>query len=162
MDKTQHKTGKILPFRQDVDFFLKRGAKELDRNDPLAAIQHYRKAYDSDPADLDSCLALAELLSQMQRFEESNRLLLIDMSMNDPDPESYFGLACNYYGMQEFSYAHESLETYLHLEPDGFYAYDIGSRQPCARTSWACCCRIAIASCRVLQQVDVRLGLPVL
>ena len=124
MDKTQHKTGKILPFRQDVDFFLKRGAKELDRNDPLAAIQHYRKAYDSDPADLDSCLALAELLSQMQRFEESNRLLLIDMSMNDPDPESYFGLACNYYGMQEFSYAHESLETYLHLEPDGFYAYD--------------------------------------
>ena len=54
-----------MPFRQDVDFFLKRGAKELDRNDPLAAIQHYRKAYDSDPADLDSCLALAELLSQM-------------------------------------------------------------------------------------------------
>ena len=39
---------------------------------------------------------------------------------------------------------------------------DIGSRQPCVRTSWACCCRIAIASCRVLQQVDVRLGLPVL
>lgn len=102
MDKTQHKTGKILPFRQDVDFFLKRGAKELDRNDPLAAIQHYRKAYDSDPADLDSCLALAELLSQMQRFEESNRLLLIDMSMNDPDPESYFGLACNYYGSRNF------------------------------------------------------------
>lgn len=113
-----------MPFRQDVDFFLKRGAKELDRNDLLSAIQLYRKAYDSDPTDLDSCLALAELLSQMQRFEESNRLLLIDMSMNDPDPESYFGLACNYYGMQEFAYAHESLETYLQLEPDGYYAYD--------------------------------------
>ena len=48
-----------MPFRQDVDFFLKRGAKELDRNDLLSAIQLYRKAYDSDPTDLDSCLALA-------------------------------------------------------------------------------------------------------
>ena len=39
---------------------------------------------------------------------------------------------------------------------------DIGSRQPCVRTSWTCCCKMAIASCLVLQQVDVRLGLPVL
>ena len=39
---------------------------------------------------------------------------------------------------------------------------DIGSRQPCVRTSWACCCKMAMASCRVLQQVDVRRGLPVL
>lgn len=124
MEKTQHKSGKILPFRQDVDFFLKRGAKELDRNDLLSAIQHYRQAYNSDPADLDSCLALAELLSQMQRFEESNRLLLVDMSMNDPDPESYFGLACNYFGMHEFADAQESLEAYLTLDPEGFYAYD--------------------------------------
>lgn len=124
MEKTQHKKGKILPFRQDVDFFLKRGAKELDKNDLLSAIQHYRQAYHSDPTDLDSCLALAEVLSQMQRFEESNRLLLVDMSMNDPDPESYFGLACNYYGMHEYAYARESLETYLELDPEGFYAYD--------------------------------------
>lgn len=126
MDKTQpeNKKAKILPFRQDVDFFLKRGAKERDRNDLLAAVQRYRQAYHSDPADLDSCLALSEVLSQMQRYEESNRLLLVDMSMNDPDPESYFGLACNYYGMHEYAYAKESLETYLELDPEGFYAYD--------------------------------------
>ena len=56
MDKTQpeNKKAKILPFRQDVDFFLKRGAKERDRNDLLAAVQRYRQAYHSDPADLDS------------------------------------------------------------------------------------------------------------
>ena len=38
----------------------------------------------------------------------------------------------------------------------------IWSRQTCVRTSWACCCKMATASCLVLQQVDVRLGLPVL
>ena len=116
--------GKILPFRQDIDFFLKQGEKQLDNNDLLTAIQRYRQAYDSDPTDLDSCLSLADVLSRMQRYEESNRLLLVDMSMNDPDPEHYFGLATNYYGMQEFEYARESLETYLTLEPDGYYALD--------------------------------------
>lgn len=124
METKQPKKGKILPFEQDTDFFLRRGAKDLDKNDLLAAVQSYRKAYAGDPADLDSCLALSELLSRMMRFEESNRLLLVDISMNEPDPESYFGLAHNYFGMHEFRLAQENLETYLRLEPDGYYAYD--------------------------------------
>lgn len=124
MDKNKSKKGKILAFQQDVDFFLKRGTKELDRNDLLSAVQHYRKAHEEDPNDLDSCLALAQALCQMQRFEESNRLLLVDMGMNSPDPESYFGLACNYYGLHEYRLAQDSLKTYLELEPDGYYAYD--------------------------------------
>lgn len=118
------KGGKILSFRQDIDFYLTRAEKKLDRNDLLAATERYRRAYLSDPNDLDACLALADMLGRMQRFEESNRLLLVDMSMNDPDAESFFGLACNYYGMQEFDYARESLETYLSLEPNGNYAAD--------------------------------------
>lgn len=125
-DKGQNKNagGKILSFRQDIDFYLTRAEKKLDRNDLLAATERYRRAYLSDPADLDACLALADMLGRMQRYEESNRILLVDMSMNDPDPESFFGLACNYYGMQEFDYARESLETYLQMEPDGKYADD--------------------------------------
>jgi len=124
MDLTKNNSGKVLQFRQDTDFYLKRAAKRMDQNDLLSAAHHYRQAYLSDPTDLDSCLALAEVLTRMQRFEESNRLLLVDISMNDPDPESYFGMACNYYGMHEFSYAKESMETYLTLDPDGYYAFD--------------------------------------
>lgn len=124
MEKKQQKKGKILSFQQDTDFFLRRGAKELDRNDLLSAVQSYRKAYTGDPTDLDSCLALADVLNRMGRFEESNRLLLVDISMNDPDPESYFGIANNFYRLSEFDLARENLEMYLHLEPDGYYAYD--------------------------------------
>ena len=97
METKQPKKGKILPFEQDTDFFLRRGAKDLDKNDLLAAVQSYRKAYAGDPADLDSCLALSELLSRMMRFEESNRLLLVDISMNEPDPESYSALRTTTY-----------------------------------------------------------------
>ena len=121
---TKRGDNKILSFRQDIDFYLTRAEKELDRNDLLAATERYRRAYMSDPTDLDACLALADMLGRMQRYEESNRLLLVDMSMNDPDAESFFGLACNYYGMQEFDYARESLETYLAMEPEGTYAAD--------------------------------------
>ena len=123
-DNNNNNSGKILPFRQDIDFYLSQAEKKLDRNDLLAATERYRRAFLSDPSDLDACLALADMLGRMQRYEESNRILLVDMSMNDPDPESYFGLACNYYGMQEFDYARESLETYLQMEPDGNYADD--------------------------------------
>ena len=44
--------------------------------------------------------------------------------MYERAPECFFGIACNYFGMHEFDYASESLETYLRLDPDGTYAYD--------------------------------------
>jgi len=116
--------GKILPFRQDSGFYLKRGAKQLERNDLLAALQRYRQAYASDPSNVDSCLAVAEILHQMRRFDESNRILFVYLSMHEPAAECFFGIACNFYGMHEFDYAAESLESYLQLDPNGPYAYD--------------------------------------
>lgn len=116
--------GKIIPFRQETAFYMKRGAKQMEKNDLLSALCRYRQAYESDPSNVDSCLAVAELLYQMQRYEESNRLLLLYISMYEPAPECFFGIACNYFGMHEFDYASESLETYLRLDPDGTYAYD--------------------------------------
>ena len=116
--------GKILSFRQETGFYLKRGAKQLERNDLLAALHHYRQAYLCDPSNVDSCLAVAEILHQMRRFEESNRILFVYLSMHAPVAECFFGIACNFYGMHEFDYAAESLESYLQLDPDGPYAYD--------------------------------------
>ena len=120
----QKSKGKVLPFRQGAAFYMKRGAKQMEKNDLLAALCRYRQAYASDPSNADSCLAVAEILYQMQRFEESNRLLLLYVSMYEAVPECYFGIACNYFGMHEFDYAAESLETYLSLDPNGAFAYD--------------------------------------
>ncbi len=118
------KRGKIIPFEQGSAFFLKRGAKEMVHGDLVNAAHQYRRAYVSDPGNTECCLALSEILGQMQRFEESNQYLLLQLSMYDPAPECYFGLACNYFGMRAFDCAADSLESYLDLDPNGFFAAD--------------------------------------
>ena len=65
---TKNKTGKVIPFSQGATFYMKRGAKELEKNDLIAAIAKYREAYERAPKDAEIAIALAEILSQMQRF----------------------------------------------------------------------------------------------
>lgn len=104
---------------------MKRGAKELEKNDLIAAIAKYREAYERAPEDAEIAIALAEILSQMQRFEESNRILFrLFADREDAPPECHFGLACNYFGLQDYDRAADSLEDYLELEPDGEFAAD--------------------------------------
>ena len=104
---------------------MKRGAKELEKNDLIAAVSKYREAYERAPEDAEIAVALAEILSQMQRFEESNRILFrLLADQVDAPPECHFGLACNYFGMQDYDRAADSLEDYLELEPDGEFAAD--------------------------------------
>ncbi len=121
MEKTSK--AKILEFRQGSDFHLKRGDYHVEKNDPLSAVRHYRKAFEQDPADPDACMALAEQLNVMHRFGESNRLMFVFMSMHEMVPEFFFGIACNFFGINEFEYAADALYAYLQTEPEGdFYA----------------------------------------
>ncbi len=117
-------TGKIIPFQQGASFYMRRGAKEMEKNDLIGALTRYRQAYLHAPDDPEPCLAVAEILSQMQRFEESNRMILLMMSTGNETPECYFGLACNYFGMHEYDYAADSLENYLDADPDGPFALE--------------------------------------
>ena len=120
-----NKTGKVIPFSQGATFYMKRGAKELEKNDLFAAIAKYREAYERAPEDPEIAITLAEILSQMQRFEESNRILIQLMAdSEETPPECHFGLACNYFGLQDFDSAADSLEDYLDAEPDGEFAAD--------------------------------------
>lgn len=122
---TKHKEGKVIPFSQNATFYMKRGAKELEKNDLIAAIAKYREAYERAPEDPEISIALAEILSQMQRFEESNRVLhLLNAALDETPPECHFGLACNYFGLQDYDSAADCLEDYLEAEPDGMFAAD--------------------------------------
>jgi len=119
------KNGKVIPFTQSATFYMKRGAKELEKNDLIAAIAKYREAYERAPEDAEIAVALAEILSQMQRFEESNRILFRLLADREDTPaECHFGIACNYFGLQDYDRAADSLEDYLELEPDGEFAAD--------------------------------------
>ncbi|MDO4572479.1 MAG: tetratricopeptide repeat protein [Clostridia bacterium] len=121
---TENRKGKVIPFQQSAGFYMKRGAKDMVKNDMLGALQRYRLAHMAAPDEAEPLMALAEILSHMQRFEESNRLILLFMSRAEATPECHFGLACNYFGMREYDYAAESLENCLRLEPDGPFAAD--------------------------------------
>ncbi|HAX40337.1 MAG TPA: hypothetical protein DCY10_05645 [Clostridiales bacterium] len=120
-----NKTGKVIPFTQGASFYMKRGAKELERNDLIAAIAKYREAYERAPQDAEIAIALAEILSQMQRFEESNRILFrLQADLEDAPAECHFGIACNYFGLQDYDRAADSLDDYLEQEPDGVFVAD--------------------------------------
>ena len=117
-------TGKVIPFQQNASFYMKRAAKETEKNDLIKALCRYRQACASAPDDPEPRIAMSEILSQMQLYEESNRILMLLMSEGKGTPECHFGLACNYFGMREYDFAQGSLYDYLDIDPDGAYAFE--------------------------------------
>ena len=117
--------GKVLPFEQTGDFFYRHGLKRLDKNDLPDALAYYNRALKQDPENEEIRIAMAQVLTEMNRFEDSNRILLtLTREGNDVDPECYFGMGCNFIGMYDYNHARDSLEHYLALEPEGEFLYD--------------------------------------
>jgi len=114
--------GKVLPFEINGALYSRLGLKSLDNHDLVEAISNYRRALEKDPQNIEYGLSVAEVLTEMHRFEESNRILLPMLSRKDCPAECYFGIACNFIGMQDYLRAYNSFENYLALEPDGEYA----------------------------------------
>ncbi len=128
MDKmTLHKKdrpGKILSFEQKGEFFYKRGLDRLDENKLDDALCNYRLASERDPDNEEILLAMAEVLTEMERFDESNRIIFRLVRHEDHDPECYFGMGCNFMGLNDLPHAKDSLERYTELDPEGDFVYD--------------------------------------
>lgn len=123
-NRKQQKTGRVIPFERDGEFFLRLGSARLERNDLIEAIGHYHRARQREPENVEVQLAIAEVLTEMHRYEQSNKLLFALLSEEESPTECFFGIACNFLGMQEFSHAHDSLESYLALDPEGEFVGD--------------------------------------
>lgn len=116
--------GKILQFRQAGDFFYRRGTSKLESNDLPEAMAYYRRALRLEPGNGEYKLALAELLTETGRYEESNCLLFNGFGEADRPAEAYFGMGCNFLSLRDFDYAVDSFHKYLDAEPEGDYADD--------------------------------------
>lgn len=123
-ENNNKRMGRVIPFERDGAFFLRRGSERLERNNLLEAISNYHRAERRDPENVEIQLAIAEVLTEMHRYEQSNRLLFPLLSLSESPAECFFGIACNFLGLQEFSHAHDSLESYLALDPDGEFVSD--------------------------------------
>ncbi|MBO4384677.1 MAG: tetratricopeptide repeat protein [Clostridia bacterium] len=96
------KKGRILHFTQDHAFFAKQGDIKRAKNDPLNAISRYNEALRLEPKDLDTRLAAAEVLTDMARFNDSDRLVIPYMHLSESfKREAYRIVGFNLLGLNE-------------------------------------------------------------
>lgn len=119
-----NRPGKILSFEQKGEFFYRRGLDRLDQNKLAEALCNYRLAGERDADNEEIRLAMAEVLTEMERFDESNRILFALARREEHDPECYFGMGCNFMGLNDLLHAKDALERYADLEPEGTFIYD--------------------------------------
>lgn len=116
--------GQVVPFKRSSGYVHKKAMENRRGLHYLEAVELYRRALEQAPENEEIQLDLAETLSEMECFEESNRLLLRILSANMWAGEAYYGLAVNYYALQQREEAADALANYLHLCPDGPYWED--------------------------------------
>ena len=108
--------GKILHFAQGPAFYAKRGDAKRAQNDPVSAIAMYNEALAIDPEDLDTRLAAAEVLTDMSRFNDSNRMLIPYMHMDEEfKKDAYCIVGFNLMGMGELEGAKGCFNRFLDL-----------------------------------------------
>jgi tetratricopeptide (TPR) repeat protein len=117
--------GKLLSFDQAASFYFKRAERYADQNHYYDALAFYRKAYEKESKNSDYALAYASMLTEMGCFDESN-LVIFDMLLNDQvESECFYGLGCNFLGLQELERSEECLQKYMQMDPDGEFIEDV-------------------------------------
>lgn len=126
MDQLRRKKrgSKVIPFKQDGNFFYRRARKYMSDNNYFEALSFYTKAVELEPDNPEYLLDLAEAFTETDNFEDSNQILLGLIQQGEQVSECFFGLGCNFLGMQDYAKAQESFLKYLQLEPDGIYYED--------------------------------------
>ena len=113
---------KILEFERPADFYYETAVKYLDSLNYIDALPFLRKAIDKDSGNIDYLLTYSEVMTEMGKYDESNAVLFDMLKNGKVHPECYFGLGCNFMGINDFEKAKQSFEKYLVLDEDGeFY-----------------------------------------
>jgi tetratricopeptide (TPR) repeat protein len=126
VNRKEQTNSNVLSYDQPGEFFLKKAEKLLDENNFVDALPFFRKASEKDPENVDYKLALAEVFTEMNFFEESNNILFdVIKNCGEEATECYFGLGCNFMGLMDYDKAQESFEKYLKLDPEGEFSEEV-------------------------------------
>lgn len=120
-----NRRSKVLPFDQSGQFYYKKAQKYIDSNNYVNALSFYRKAVDKDPENVNYKMDLAQVFSEMNYYDESNRLLFLVLQKERNKSECYFGLGCNFMALREYEKAEECFDRYLKMDSEGVYAEDV-------------------------------------
>ena len=115
--KGKNKTsGRVLRFERDSGFFAKRADSKRMQNDPVNAAKFYWAALEKQPHDYEVRLALADVLSDMQRFSDSNHVLIPYMHEDAYFiKEAYCRIGFNYFAMGEYGAARRCFDNFFEL-----------------------------------------------
>ncbi len=105
--------GKLLTFERSAEYHIEQGKRKEAFGDMPGAMLCYRRALKVQPYDPETVLAMASLLTKMQRFEESNRLYIMNLASKEYRAKCYIGLAFNLINMSCFNLAEEYLNMCL-------------------------------------------------
>lgn len=116
------KQRKVIPFDQSGQFYYRKAKKHINNNNYLGAVNLYRKAIEKEPHNIEYLLELAEVFTEMGCFDQSSRILFSILQKEKDRVDCYFGLGCNFLGMQDYDRAIECFEKYLDIDPNGVYS----------------------------------------
>jgi len=121
-EKSPSRRSKVIPMRLDATFFFERAVQSLDRYHYDKALKYFRRAVEYDPDNPVNHCNMAGILSEMGRYEESNRILHTVLDSIDPAmTECYYYLANNYANMEQYEEAEKALVRYLETDPHGHF-----------------------------------------
>jgi tetratricopeptide (TPR) repeat protein len=126
MAKNRYVKQNVVPFEQKAVLFHRKGTRHLQQHNLMEALHFYRKAAEKDPENLEYLLDLAQVYSEMGYFQQSNDILFdLIQRKKGVTSECYYGLGCNFIGMEDYPRAQESFEKYLEMDEDGEYALEV-------------------------------------
>lgn len=118
--KTEDPAKKIIPLKQDLNYYFQKGSYYHRKNKLSKALLFLRRAIEVEPANAKCHYRLACLLSQSSRLKEANRIFKHVVSNLDPEfTECYYLMAINYGLMDDMNKAQHYLQKYLQISPEG-------------------------------------------
>ncbi|WP_044892983.1 tetratricopeptide repeat protein [Bacillus alveayuensis] len=120
---TKRKTGKIIPFIQNGEYYFKKGLSAYRRRDLYRAKKYLERAVHLNSQEPMFLCQLAVVLSELGEYQASNQLFLKIINELDPSmTECLYFIANNYAYLGLFREAMKYAEMYLEREPDGDFA----------------------------------------
>ncbi len=118
--KTTEMSAKIIPFKQDSNYYFQKGSYYHQKNKLSKALLFLKKAIEIEPGNAENHYHLACLLSKTSRLKEANQIFKhVVCNLNPELTECYFFMAINCGLMDDLPKAKQYLLKYLQVSPEG-------------------------------------------
>jgi len=117
---------KILPYEQNSEFFIKVGAKYINKGDIKSSLKYVIKAVEMEPSNPYYKYNLGCIFAEIQDFEKSNTVFEDILENIDPGlTDCYFEIGCNYFETGDYKNARKYFDSYMENDPEGEYIEEV-------------------------------------